>query len=814
MRRLPTNLVDTETCGLHGVPVLLQLAVDDGPVNVMHLWREPIARSLATIERIVEGRVVAHNLRFDWWHLSKWHNMCRWLMDNNFADPDTRPVELNVNLMAEAEWQSQFGMCLKPAAAVDTQLLASKGECQSSLMAAKAIYVRRVPIGMADALRDQLNMATDLPWILFAGMKDKKQRWVVTENTDQRTGEVDPYWRDIKISFKPSKTLKDLAVFLCGHEPPKKFEDVAFTELPADEGFAPFAKLLSEPGREWLYPVRKKQPNGDYSMKMMPTWPALIHQHVEHWATNLDAQAYAEDDIHMLRKLYAHFGSPESDDDGMVACQVASVRLRGFDINVEGLEKQRNESVRVVETAQLNVNSPKQVAGYVAEALDAMEQLILTNGCDQKVIDSIKIEFNLEKEEDCICEPEHRPNCKRCNGKGTVGPGPMPVVERVEHIESVRKHTKRVELFDKLLLARRAYPDFNVIGTKSGRLSGASGLNFHGVDHSDAVRALFLLCGPAVGAWECEPGTILTLSAGDYESQELAIAATAMRDEDLMADMASGQKLHGIFAAQAFETTYEDIMANKNDGRYAKGKGGVFAILYGGTFQTVAKNMGIEVEVAEGAYNRMIGKYPQMGNTRKKITERFSSMHQDAEGRIEYRDPPEKFIESVFGFRRYFETEYEIQRMILSVIRNMPKQWKEIEVKVERKEGKVQSMSGALCSALYGAAFSIQNKVIRASNNHVIQSTGRHLTVGMQSALWTLQPTGIHPFRLTLMSIHDELAVVCPPDVVPQVNAVVKAKIEEQCETVPLTSMNWFNGNQSWAEKGSGATGQMFGWQP
>ncbi|MCI0559098.1 MAG: DNA polymerase, partial [Nitrososphaera sp.] len=539
---------------------------------------------------------------------------------------------------------------------------------------------------------------------------------------------------------------------------------------------------------EWLYPVSKKQPNGQYVTKLVPTWPALVHKHVEHWATNLDAQAYAEDDIHMLRKLYVKFGSPESDEDGMVACQVASVRLRGFDIDVEGVAKLREESVAIVASAQLNVNSPKQVAGYVAEALDPMEQMILKAGCDQKIIDSIKIEFNLKESEECYCEkglitgyndsdPSARVPCKRCNGIGTVGPGPMPVVDRVEHIESIRKHTKRVELFDKLLLARRAYPDFNVIGTKSGRMSGASGLNFQGVDHSDVVRSLFTLAGPAVGSWDCETGTMLNLSAGDYESQELAIAATAMRDEDLMEDMASGKKLHGLFAAQAFETTYEDIMANKDDGRYVKGKGGVFAILYGGTFQTVARNMGIEVEIAEGAYNRMVAKYPQMGNTRKKITEKFSSMHQNEDGKIEYRDPPEKFIESVFGFRRYFETEYEIQRMILSVIRNMPQQWKDIELKVERKEGKIQSMSGALCSALYGAAFSIQNKIIRASNNHVIQATGRHLTVGMQAALWSIQPQGIRPFRLTLMSIHDELAVVCPPQFVDKVNEVIEEKV-------------------------------------
>lgn len=845
---------DVESCGLHGVPVILQYAIHDGPVNVHHLWTEPIDSTLDLIEHMVDGCVIAHNIRFDWFHISKFYNMLNWICKTRKSYE--RPIDLPIELMAEAEWQSQFGPCLKPAGAVDTLLLASKGEDQSFLMDMKAIYVRRVPVGLADPLCDLLNASTNLPWIIFAGKKDQSIRWTVIENKDRRTGEVDPYWNDIKLSFRPSKSLKDLAKFLCHHEPSARFHEIAFEVFPAEEGFAPFAKLLSSKDKEWLYPIRKKH-NGKVRVKLEPTWPGIIHEHIQHWANDKAAMEYAVDDITMLRKLYHKLGAPNTDEDSIVACQVANVRLRGFSINVEGVKKLKEESQAIISQARINVNSPQQVAGFVAEALDDMEQFMLKDGCNQKIIDEIKNEFSLTEIEECYCDGGQLSDevggtkpCPRCEGRGSVGPTgkcdscggtghtdelengkpakckpcngtglsedrKMPVVRRVEHIETVRKHKKRIELFDKLLLAGRAYPDFNVIGTKSGRMSGASGLNFQGIDHSDAVRSLFTLAdAEAIGLWDCEPGSPLVLSAGDYASQELAIAATAMQDDELMRDMESGKKLHGLFAAQAFETTYEDIMENQDDGRYGKGKGGVFAILYGGTFQTVAKNMGIEVEVAEAAYNRMVAKYPQMGNTRKKISERFSSMEQDSDGKITYRDPPEKFIESVFGFRRYFETEYEIQRMILSVIKNMPQEWKDLDIRVERKSGKLQSISGALCSALYGAAFSIQNKVIRASNNHVIQSTGRHLTVGMQHEVWKLQPQGIHPFRLTLMSIHDELAVVSPEQVVPEINEIIENKVNEQCLTVPLTCIEWFNYNRSWAEKGHGQEKNVYGWKP
>lgn len=806
-----TYFIDTETCGLHGVPVLLQYAIDDGPVQIIHLWKVPIWEVMNLIEDMVEHRVVAHNLRFDWFHISKLYNMCDWLLARPGIDPDSGLSDFSDEQLVEAEWQSQFGDCLKPHAAVDTLLLSSKGENQSYLMDAKAIYVRRIPLGVSAALCEELNKRTDLPWILFAGKKkNKDQRWTVEEHTDRKTGDPDPMWRDIKISFQPSKSLKDLAVFLCDHKPPTRFEEIACDAYPAEEGFAPFARLLCPEGAPWLYDEQ-------------PTWPAVIGQHIEHWASNEDALAYAEDDIQMLRKLYRYFGSPEDDRDGILACQVGSVRLRGFAFDVEGAHKLLKETDKILGTAQLNVNSPKQVLEFVAEALDEMEQFVLAEGCDQQVMDKLKKEFTLDEREDCYCDSgklpgEEQRTCPRCKGVGSVGPGPMAVVERFEHIELIRKHTKRKELFLKLLLAKRAYPDFNVIGTKSGRMSGASGLNFQGIDHSDEVRSLFTLADPG-----------LVLSAGDYSSQELAIAATTMNDDDLMRDMESGKSLHGLFTAEAFETTYEDIMANKDDGRYGKGKGGVFAILYGGTVETVAKNMGIEVAVAQAAYDRMITKYPQMGNTRKMVSERFSSMKQGPDRKIEYRDVPQKYIESVFGFRRYFNTEYALQKMILDVLKNPTAALKHAgaksgicpdgteywsHVKVERTAGSMQTMWGACCSALYGAAFSIQNKIIRASNNHVIQSTGRELTIGMQAEVWSLQPCGIHPFHLTIMSIHDELAVVSEAELTDKIRDKIAAKVAEQCETVPLTSIEWYTGNKSWAEKGDGEDGVILGWNP
>jgi hypothetical protein len=800
---MKTYFVDTETCGFVGVPITIQWAIDDGPVHLHHIWNEPIEKTMLRIESMVNNRVVAHNLRFDWFHLSKLYNMFQWALDE--LGPESRtmtPLELaDVGFWADAEYQAQHGPCLKPAAAIDTMLCASKGEYQSSLMDAKPVWVRRVPVGYVTPMLERLEYCTkDLPWILFAKRANPDaDRWSTSDCHDLE-GVYDPRFKDLKLSFRPSKSLKHLAAFLCDHNVEHKYEDIAFATQPAEEGYAPFVKLLTNYDKHWLYENK-------------PTWPLLLREHIDHWANDQKAIEYAEDDITMLRKLYEYFNSPENDEDAMVACQVASCRLRGFSVDMEGVKRELENSLAIVGTSRLNVDSPKQVVQFVSQGFSSLEALCLADGCDKKVIDKIKLEFTLDGQERCCCSDEDDEEddeglgelgledtttttfvdgvCQRCNGLGVVGPGPMPVVERVEHINLIRKHRKRVQLFDKLILAKRAYPDFNVIGTKSGRMSGAGGLNFQGVDNSPEVRGLFTL---ADEGW--------VLSAGDYAGQELGIAVTTMGDKQLMEDMMTGRKFHAEFAAALFETTYEDIMESyekHGDKRYGKGKAAVFLTLYGGTYKTLAENCGITEEQAESGYNRMLQKYPEIGATKQKITDRFSAITRTPEGKMAYRPVEKPFIESVFGYRRYFETEYGIQKSLWDLMRDIPKSWnyagvpvwrpkkpvekgtqpaynrtqepktvkkadgspvednvkltadgskseekkgrKTLEIRRDRKNvDRVQTVVGAIFSAMSGACYSIQNQIIRASNNHVIQSTARTMTVGMQHELWTLQP--------------------------------------------------------------------------
>ena len=58
--------LDTETCGLHSMMVLLQYAEEDGPIVLHEVWRQPMKQTLALIEWLCQRTVVGFNLAFDW----------------------------------------------------------------------------------------------------------------------------------------------------------------------------------------------------------------------------------------------------------------------------------------------------------------------------------------------------------------------------------------------------------------------------------------------------------------------------------------------------------------------------------------------------------------------------------------------------------------------------------------------------------------------------------------------------------------------------------------------------------------------------
>jgi hypothetical protein len=171
---------------------------------------------------------------------------------------------------------------------------------------------------------------------------------------------------------------------------------------------------------------------------------------------------------------------------------------------------------------------------------------------------------------------------------------------------------------------------------------------------------------------------------------------------------------------------------------------------------------------------------------------------------------PQPFAENMQGFKRSFELEITVMKVLYDLAISPPKEWDQKKIKVVRRQ-KIQTAAGAVRSALYGAAFSIQNANIRAAGNHEIQSTGALICKSVQRAIWDIQPSGVHPFAVAPMQVHDEIQCVCDEAVVDRVTQVVGKSIAEQRDAlVPLLGMKWSTHAANWAEGKKGGRGETY----
>jgi DNA polymerase I-like protein with 3'-5' exonuclease and polymerase domains len=131
----------------------------------------------------------------------------------------------------------------------------------------------------------------------------------------------------------------------------------------------------------------------------------------------------------------------------------------------------------------------------------------------------------------------------------------------------------------------------------------------------------------------------------------------------------------------------------------------------------------------------------------------------------------------------------------------LPESLKGIKLKVYRREDKEQTVSGAIQSALYGAAFQIQAANMRAAANHVIQCSGSIITKRLQRTLWNFQPSGVQPWHVQPMNVHDEILCPCLPELVKPIHDTVKQFVEDNKSMVPLLGIDWHETMNNWSEK-------------
>jgi hypothetical protein len=332
--------------------------------------------------------------------------------------------------------------------------------------------------------------------------------------------------------------------------------------------------------------------------------------------------------------------------------------------------------------------------------------------------------------------------------------------------------------------------------------------------------------------WNTRNGRMV-LGLGDFSSFEVTLADAVYNDPNLRKDLLTMgpcpdcggtgvtkkghvcsdcegtglcfQKIHALFAMALFPgNSYIDIIKTKDteNDLYTKGKQGVFALIYGGDWNTLVQNLKVAPEVAQKAFADFEKRYPCVAKARVKTFKSFCSMKQLPNQQVVWADPAE-YAETFLGFRRYFTLENKIAKALFAMAQKPPKGWRNHPVKVVRRQ-KVQTAGGAAASALYGAAFGMQAANMRAAANHEIQSPGAQITKHVQRKVWDLQPAGVHEFVVALANIHDEILAVTHPDYRDAVAEIIIREVESFRPKVPLIGMDWCKRAQSWADKGHG----------
>jgi hypothetical protein len=765
------------------MPVLIQYAYDDGPIQLFEPWTRPVRESLELIEKVADTCFVGFNNSFDWFQLCKLHSIWRLL------PRDMIPAN-SIEFIAHVEPDGRDGPCLKPASTFDLMLHSRKGPYQS-LMARNDVRIRKVPTILAGALAKELEDRIEFDGILFARRADPEApKWQVFDRRN-KAGEVDPDFKDVVLKFNPAGGLKFLAEHALGIKPDFHYKDVEIDPKlrPYELGYVPFALGISSPEQDWEVFDKHGDSKGF-------AWPAVIGHHIKHWHNSEDARKYAKDDVVYTRKLYEHFGSPEvGDDDSTLACMVAAVRWHGFVVDLDQTADLLDKSRTVVDRSPVNINKPNQVRHYIRECMDDTEALLIDESTKKSNLEKIRDELVVEEAgEICIkCLGE---GCLRCDLKGELDVGRMPAADRASEILDVKEAAKEVELHSKLKQAGRFHANFNVIGTLSSRMSGGGGLNAQGIKHSNEVRRMFPL------AWDG-----MVLCGGDFDSFEVTLADAVFQDPALRADLLAGKKLHALMGMALYPgKTYEDIVASKGSDfdMYTRGKQAVFAMLYGGDHNTVHNKLAIPLAVAEDAFVRFQRKYPGIKACREEVFDRFQAMRQpDGIGTAITWTEPDDYAETFLGFRRYFTLENRICKELFGLAQKPPKHWRGIKLEIVRTD-RVQQVGGAVSSALYGAAFQIQAANTRAANNHLIQSPGAMITKAVQRSIWDAQPHGANDWRVAPMNVHDEVMVVTHPDAIEEITENVVRIVESYRPQVPLIGMAWAKKMDNWAEKGGG----------
>lgn len=724
--------LDTETCGLLGPIITIQWAVDEGEAQMINIWETPIRETLSLIERFTQEQVCAFNLSFDWFHLTQAYTVLSRMRGASSAYPPSYALWKDLHQRVAHDPDTP---CLKPQAALDLMYFARKGPMQN-LMNRGDIYVRRVPIALAEPLAKLLTERVKLPSIYFARREDGAT-WKVEQDPD------DPEFPDLYLSFASSGGLKALAKHLLG---------VEVIEYPAPRW---------KEEQEW--DLFRQVPEG------------FLKRLIHYWSTDKTAIKYALEDVRHLQRLYQHWGRPTfGDTDSELAVQVACARWRGYAVDLPRAAAMR-------EAALITAASVPERSKH-AVCLAKLKELagpVIAPTIDSSGDDVLQV---LKKLDGPVADYARRLSAARSASLRAKSLSKFILTGRA-HWDFVVTGTRS----NRMAGAGKNNPQAvekgelrSIFTLKSAPLEILEGGDFAGFEAAIAAAVSgdkrltqLLKEGKKIGALFGEP----FYGVGH-----------------------DGIKLSSRDNPETFQPVVVDGIAQGHDGDlYNPSKNAFYAWIYGAEAPKLSETFNLPLTQVEEGFGQLDSMFPELSACRRRDQEAFCSMKQPGGigTRVIWAEPAES-IESLFGFPRFFTLENETCRVLFTLANHLPDELKDLEgakLKVRRRD-RVQTATGAVSSALYAAAFQLQAANMRAAGNHRIQATGAHITKEVQLAIWGLQPPGIHPWKVQPLNVHDE--VECPTS--KPLNDTVQAKVQEFLPLIPPLKLDWQSGLSSWED--------------
>ncbi len=471
---------------------------------------------------------------------------------------------------------------------------------------------------------------------------------------------------------------------------------------------------------------------------------------------------YAQLDIWYLKALYEKLGRPQPDHHSTCTHVVGYTRYYGFDLDQATLRDTEDfyaHRVRAIEQqlAGIDLNSPKQRL----EALRRVDPLIASSA--KKVLQ--------------VAIATERPCAELAEAMMGYGPARQRLlqVQKVRQSKTGRAHPSlRVMGTRTGRMAGEAGLNWQGIGQaelvdlpveetekENAELSeGYDELVDEAMEQDEFRNADQTERQHRVGIRHA----MFASAVGDWSSFEVILGANIYQDEAMFYDLEHGVDPHSMNAslmqpdAIKHGWTYEYIheQVKKGDPYFTKlrkmTKPCSFGLQYLCAAPKLAETLGVSLQEGEAALKRYYERYKGFAKYRENLE--HESLTADTEqwdrhsvSKMAYQ------VTDLTGYKMDWSFEAKVADILWQLGGTGIKTGLSGTVLRTSQKG-MQTVDGAIKSSLLGGALAIQQAVMRQRGNAKVQATGANITKLLAARLWD-------KYRTPMLNIHDELVFPC-----------------------------------------------------